>query len=219
MSNSKTNTAAVKKFRDRAIRGQFRSAIKKNINDEYIKFIKTDPDKKICESWYFIIGNHPFTKCEYTGELVGDDDEFKGGQFIGMIEAPPLNSDKLEWNFPFIPPNVTLYTPTGIFPINNSNFCISMGKFHAKDVRTGGTGYSPCINMIGFIRQIISSMMFWKDLGKGIRLMVSYHNEEEKNKICENIRTASRQSIAYNLKHHKKILDLFMKADHYKSLH
>ena len=190
-----------KDLRMKSIMGAFKRILR---NDpEHIKVVKTSQDPK-CDSWYFIIGKHPFTDCKTTGEFSGNYDEFLEGQFLGHIKANPKH--------PFEPPEVKLLTPTEVFPINDSKFCIDVGGYHKENFPAALCQFD------GFIHMIWSSLEGWDELGYGIKLKVSYKNEEQKQQIIRNIKRASEESVAYNKKHYNHILEMFRRAEHYQNL-
>ena len=92
-----------------------------------------------------------------------------------------------------------MLTPTGIFPLNNNNFCIDIGKYHKNEYPSG-------LGMDGYVKMIWSGLLGWQSLGAGINLLVGKKNT---NADLERITNASLNSQEYNKKHNAKILALF----------
>ena len=177
------------KSRTKALLGNFKRCTVKEIHP-HIKFIMNG-DK--IDEWYFLMGLLPGDK-KKTSEFKGNNDEFTKGQFIGKITATSV--------YPYGPPNVEMLTPTGVFPLNNNNFCIDIGKYH-KD------NYPATLGMDGYTKMIWSGLMGWKEIGHGINLVL---NGKKKKEQIEGIRLASENSRKYNKKYNKKILELFEEA-------
>jgi ubiquitin-protein ligase len=175
------------KSRVKALKGNFKRATIKQPHD-HIKYII--PDDSDIGVWYFMLGAKPDFD-DNEGEFAGDDDEFLGGQFIGKIMATKV--------YPYGPPNVKMLTPTGVFPLNNSNFCIDIGKYH-KD------NYPATLGMDGYVNMIWSGLIGWKSLGSGINLLTARNNNQL---TLANIRKASTDSKAYNEEHIPEVIAMF----------
>jgi ubiquitin-protein ligase len=126
-----------------------------------------------------------------SGEFLGDADEFKHGQFFGSVTATK--------SYPFSPPTAVFYTATGVFPVDNPDFCVDIGSYHKSD-------WPATYGMDGFVNMIWSGLVGWRDMGQGINLSSGRIN---KTVLVEIIRKASAESQAYNQEHNKKYLDIF----------
>ena len=171
--------------RTRALLANYRRCTMKE-HHENVRFIMTGDVAK----WYFLLGAIPGVSEGATGEFPGEVGEFIGGQYLGVITA----TDK----YPYGPPNVLLLTPTGVFPVNDADFCINIGRYHASD-------YPATLGMDGFVKTICSGLQGWRSLGKGIALK-KYASEDEQRQA---IQKYASDSQAYNHKHHEKILAMF----------
>jgi ubiquitin-protein ligase len=174
------------KSRTKALAGNYRRCTVKDVHP-HVKFVMTD---KIHE-WYFMLGIQAGS--ETKGEFSGDNDEFLGGQFIGKIIATNM--------YPYGPPDVIMLTPTGVFPLNNKDFCIDIGKYHKSN-------YPPTLGMDGYVKMIWSGLIGWRSLGYGINLLTS----RGKDNVADIIR-ASQSSIAYNERKNADVLELFKTAE------
>lgn len=177
------------KSRTKALMGNYKRCTTKDVH-EHIKFIMTEDN--VC-NWYFILGVMPDRK-DNKGQFSGNTDEFLHGQFIGKITATKV--------YPYGPPDVEMLTPTGVFPLNNRDFCIDIGKYH-KD------NYPATLGMDGYTKMIWSGLVGWRELGGGIALISGRTSQKEQ---IEMIRKASKESQTYNDKHNSAIMNLFRKA-------
>jgi ubiquitin-protein ligase len=171
------------KTRTKALIGNFKRCTFKDVHP-HIKFVMTDD----VHHWYFMMGTMIDSD---EGEFSGDGDEFLKGQFFGKITATK--------SYPFGPPDVEMLTPTGIFPLNNSNFCIDIGKYHSED-------YPASLGMDGYTKMIWSGLIGWKNIGYGFNLISC--NLSKKKRI-EIIRKASLESQEYNRKHNSQLIKMF----------
>ena len=180
------------KFRKKALKGNYRRCTVKDVHP-HIKFVMTKDD----HSWYFVMGATPCADQKNSiaddakGVFAGDDDEFLRGQYIGKIVATK--------QYPYGPPDVTMLTPNGVFPLNNNNFCIDIGKYHAND-------YPATLGIDGYVKMIWSGIIGWKTLGHGINLIAERSSKAE---AIKNIKKEAVRSVAYNKKHNAKILKMF----------
>ena len=171
--------------RTKALVGNFKRCTVKDVHP-HIKFII--PDDNV-HNWYFMMG--AMVDDDSKGQFPGNNDEFLHGQFFGKITATKM--------YPYGPPDVEMLTPTGVFPLNNSNFCIDIGKYH-KD------NYPSTLGMDGYTKMIWSGLVGWEDLGNGINLL---SGTISKHKQLDNIREASILSQSYNKKNNARIVELF----------
>jgi hypothetical protein len=185
MSRS-VSKATTTKRRNKALTGNFRRATIKRVHD-HIKFVIPDDDD--IGTWYFVLGATPGYS-DHRGEFAGDQDEFMHGQYIGKIMATSI--------YPFGPPDVEMLTPTGVFPLNNKNFCIDIGRYH-KD------NYPATLGMDGYVQMIWSGLIGWRTLGSGINLVP----RGSKKVATAVIAKAAEASVEYNKEHNAHILQLF----------
>lgn len=173
------------KSRTKALLGNYKRCTIKDIHP-HIKFIMEEGD---VHKWYFMMGTTINSDTE--GEFAGNDNEFIKGQFFGKITATKM--------YPYGPPDVEMLTPTGVFPINNNDFCIDIGKYH-KD------NYPATLGMDGYTKMIWSGLLGWEDLGYGINLV---SHKISKKKRVETISKYSLDSQEYNRKNNMKIVKMF----------
>lgn len=176
------------KSRTRALKGNFKRCTIKDVHP-HIKFVMSDSN---VHEWHFMLGIVSDSK-HNEGEFLGDDGEFKGGQFIGKITATS--------KYPYGPPDVEMLTPTNVFPLNNNDFCIDIGKYHADE-------YPATLGMDGYTKMIWGGLIGWKELGHGINLMP----RGPPDTYIEKIRATSLSSREYNKKHNAAILDMFRES-------
>jgi ubiquitin-protein ligase len=141
-------------------------------------------------------GGHPNIDIKKTNDptifyfmFKGLEGEYSTGVYLGEL--------KILDKFPFVPPRVTMRTPTGVYPLNTDNFCISIGHYHPND-------YMPGLGIDGFIRCILSGMEHWAELGNGINLLTTTSEVQ-----TANIAQLATSSIEYNNIHNRHILALF----------
>lgn len=118
---------------------QFRKA-----TSEPSEFVKYAMDEDKPWVWYAILSGFD-----------GDDDEFKGGEYIVRIEAGA--------EFPFKPPKFYFHTPNGVYDVLKE-VCISIGQYHPDQ-------YRAALGMAGFTNQLVSGMIGWRSLGGGINIV------------------------------------------------
>lgn len=139
-------------------------------NNEFIKFaLKSETETGI---WYVLLSN-----------FAGNEKEFEGGEYLCRMETSP--------DFPFSPPRFYMMTKNGVYDVDKT-VCISIGEYHAKD-------YRPTLGMAGFASQLVSGLIGWQDLGKGIALLKT--SVTEKKQLAEN-------SKEFNYKHYPYIMKL-----------
>jgi ubiquitin-protein ligase len=177
------------KIKIKSLKGHFKRCTnpKKGQVHEHIKFVMSDEDVGV---WYFVMGVM-VDASEDEGQFLGNDDEFAGGQYVGKVTATK--------NYPFAPPDVVFLTPTEIYPINSSDFCVDIGKYHKEN-------YPATLGMDGFVSMIWAGIMGWRDLGAGISLL---HYKKLKKDRVKLIRKAAKNSKKYNAKHNRAVLDMF----------
>ena len=173
------------KIRTKALLGHFKRCTVKDVHD-HIKFV---PAENRIDVWYFMMG--AMVDSDNKGQFAGDDDEFLEGQFFGKVIATNA--------YPYGPPNVEMLTPTGVFPLKNTDFCIDIGRYHKNN-------YPATIGMDGYVKMIWSGLVGWRSLGSGINLMSKGLTKIQQLK---NIRKASSNSQAYNKKYNSKLVELF----------
>jgi ubiquitin-protein ligase len=163
--------------RSRALHNHFLRTTKDN--NPYIRYVATDD----IGVWYFMLHS-----------IDGNKGEFKGGEFIGTVMATPA--------YPNGPPTAKMFTPTGVFPLNNEDFCIDIGKYHANN-------YPPSLGLDGFTGMIMAGLIGWRELGHGISLFPDSNGKGDVAVITR----AAKASRAYNAKHNADIVALFEDAE------
>lgn len=172
------------KSRTSSLFGNYRRCIQDD--HPHLKFVMSEDNVHV---WYFMMG--AMIDSDNKGEFSGDDNEFLGGQFFGKITATNI--------YPYGPPDVEMLTPTGVFPLNNNDFCIDIGKYH-KD------NYPATLGMDGYTKMIWSGLVGWRELGYGINLIPG---RTPKKQQVEIIRKASRDSQEYNRKYNPDLVEMF----------
>lgn len=120
--------------------------------NEFIKFvIKSDTET---DTWYILLSG-----------FSGNDDEFKGGEYLCRMFAPE--------KFPFEPPQFYLMTENGVYGVDKK-VCINIGEYH-KDQ------YRAALGMAGFANQLVSGMVGWRELGGGIEIHKTSVDAKKKN--------------------------------------
>jgi len=137
------------------------------------EFCKFALDPENINIWYILLSG-----------LAGENDEFKDGQYIIKLIAND--------NYPHNPPAFYFMTPNGVFEIDVS-ICISIGLYHSEN-------YRQALGMHGFANQVVSSIIGWKDLERGIGI--------QKNIKPEIIKNYTFSSVSYNKNVLKYYLDL-----------
>lgn len=110
----------------------------------------------------------------------GDQGEFIGGEYLVEIRAPE--------DFPFAPPKFTFLTPNGVYDTNKP-VCISIGEYHKEN-------YRATLQMAGFVRQLVSGIIGWQQLGQGISII--------KTTVAQK-KMFAKNSTNYNLTHYADI--------------
>jgi hypothetical protein len=169
--------------RARALRGNYKRCTIKDVHP-HINFKMSEYDPCV---WYFIMGIKVDSNNE--GEFSGDNDEFLKGQFFGKITATP--------KYPFEPPNIIWFTPTGIF--NTDDFCTDIGKYHKEN-------YPAELGMDGYTKMMWSGLIGWKDLINGINLLNGKLSQKE---LFYVIKKASHDSQEYNIKYNSTLVTMF----------
>ena len=130
--------------------------------------------------WYIIVKNLPYP--------------YISGQYLFKIEIPD--------NFPDEPPSLNALTPNGLM-ITGGKCCVSIGEFHSNDYRNnkkGHYGWIPSLGISGFILQgVVNALLSFNNKDTGVRL------KNEPDDIKEKL---AKESIEYNKKRHKDILEL-----------
>lgn len=140
------------KKRKKAILAHLKRCTQKII-PESIKFLLRD-DSDI-SNIYAVIGEI-CNDCNASKINSMEDNEFAGGQYILIITIGK--------NYPYEPPLAKFLTNNGVFPINTSDFCIDIGKYHKNR-------YPAALGFDGFTAMILAGLIGWKHLGWGINLV------------------------------------------------
>ncbi len=151
--------------------------------DPYAKYMIDADDTR---KWYVLLDG-----------IEGKDNEFLGGQYLLRMEMPA--------DFPFNPPMFYFMTPNGICK-TDTNPCISIGSYHKED-------YRPTLGVSGFVNNLVSSFIGWRELHGGINILVS---GDEKRDVAS-IKLHAAASVEYNERHHSDIVKCIHESyDHYK---
>jgi len=138
--------------------------------NDYIRYGMCETDNFI---WYILIEN-----------VDGPDGEFKGGQFLVRLEIDkkdPLGK----------PPVFYFLTPNGLYGVN-AKVCVSIGEYHADQ-------YRAVLGPAGFVMNLISGMIGYKDMGTGISILKT--TREEKRKFAAD-------SVSHNLANYAPFVNL-----------
>jgi ubiquitin-protein ligase len=123
-------------------------------------------------TWYILING-----------VAGNDNEFVGGEYLVKIFAPA--------DFPFDPPHFYFLTANGVYG-TESKVCVSIGEFHKKD-------YPAALGMSGFVTQLVSGMIGWREIGHGIQIL---------NTTIEDKKELAARSVASNAAYYANIVDM-----------
>lgn len=142
-------------------------------------------------------GSSPFIKYALTDDVTvwyvlfhgigadgGPGQEYIGGEYLMRLEIPP--------GFPTEPPNFYVLTPNGLYDILDK-VCVSVSEFHSNS-------YPPTSGITGFCEYLLSGLLTWQDMGKGIRLLETTSEEKQALAVA---------SKAYNITHYADKLALF----------
>ena len=133
-------------------------------------YIKVAMSEGDVAKWYFLIHNI--------------DEPYKGGEYLFEMTAPT--------DFPFKPPAFTCLTPNGFYDIGG-RICISVGEFHSEN-------YRATLGMMGFAEQVMAGLIDAKNMGHGIRLIVTTDNQKK---------NYAAASVEYNKTKYANIMKLF----------
>lgn len=117
--------------------------------------------------------------------------EIDGGEYIGELQTRK--------KFPFETPDVLFYTPTGVFPIHSTDYCITGGgRYHPGDYKviSGADGYT---------LTVCNALLQWPLMHKGINLTTGVDDAA----LAPIITQYSRDSKNYNRVNHPDIIALF----------
>lgn len=111
--------------------------------------------------------------------------EWKNGVFLVKLIIPD--------NFPVDPPKFMLLNENGVYAINTSAICISIGHFHKDD------GWRPVLGLAGFAREIANGMMHRQFLIEkgGLNLL---------SESAKQIASHSKSSLSYLMNKHQDIM-------------
>lgn len=161
--------SAIQQKRLKALNANFKKT--KDVRESHLDFLMDNVDMGI---WYVRIR-----------DLLGDNDEFKGGEYIVQMIAPE--------RYPFDPPQFFFFTPNDVYDIKKK-VCISIGEFHTDNYAAAQGG------MTGFARMLINGLITWKDLGSGISLLNPRYvtaSKEVKDKMLPEL-VSKKQEVARN---------------------
>jgi ubiquitin-protein ligase len=126
---------------------------------EYIKYHITEED---VNTWYALIHN-----------FSGNTDEYVGGEYLFKIMLPE--------EFPMVPPKFFCLTPNGLYGID-AVVCISIGEYHPEE-------YRPSLGVRGFIINLVSGLVGWREMTGGIKIKET--TAKEKLKLAKLSRSAN----------------------------
>lgn len=146
------------------------SMYKKTIREraEYIKYLI---DENNTDEWYIMMEG-----------MAGENNEFKHGQYLVNIKLPPA--------FPYCPPQFFFLTPNGVYEIG-VKVCVSIGEYHSNN-------YSSAQKVSGFVTNLVSGIIVWKELGGGINILKTDTARK---------RELARASAQYNQTHYADLVD------------
>lgn len=160
-------------LRTKSIIAQFVNATK--CKDDSIQFALDEDNVNI---WYIRIHN-----------IAGDEDEFKGGEYLFRIHIP--NGAGKTWISK--PPRFIALTPNGIFK-RGEKCCIHIGEYH-RGAKTASLGVGD------FAIQLLSGMVGWRELTHGINLINKETTLAQKKQMA-------KDSVEYNRKHYAGVLEM-----------
>lgn len=139
-----------------------------------------------------IMGDDPTRFVFKIDGISGDHDEFKGGQYIGLIWQDSLTD----------PPQFKIYTPNGVIECNTAAICTSISKYHPQN-------YRPELGIYGFISSMMGAIQCWETTKHGIGMLYDGNLPKQ----IANIRKFAKASKAYNTKYHADVLAAFDSDD------
>lgn len=92
-------------------------------------YVIARPSEKDILVWYFLLTGPP-------------DTPYENGQYLGQLRFPA--------NYPFGPPNIRMFTPSGRF-LPNTSLCLSMSDFHKET-------WNPAWNVSTILSGLLSFM-------------------------------------------------------------
>ena len=135
-----------------------------SIKKQYKKCISgPDPHMKflMCDDigvWYILFEN-----------ILGDEDEYKGGQYLAKFTMPD--------EFPYKPPQFQILTPNGLYDIEGK-VCVSIGEFHSNQ-------YPAVLGINGFAKNLVSGWIGWKLVSVGESIGILYTDVATKRELAE----------------------------------
>jgi ubiquitin-conjugating enzyme E2 J2 len=117
----------------------------------------------------------------------GDHGEYVGGEYLIRMEVPKT--------YPADPPHFYFMTPQGLYGVEKK-VCISIGEYHKSN-------YRAVLGIIGFCNNLVSGLIGWETLGRGIEIL--HTTKEEKMKLAS-------ASVAYNARNNAQIIEKIKNA-------
>lgn len=134
---------------------------------EHLRFYMCEDNVRI---WYVLMHN-----------FAGNEGEYLDGEYLVRIE--------LTEEFPYKPPNFYFMTRQGLYDIEKT-VCVDIGKFHAAN-------YPAALGVAGFTGQLLSGLIGWKEMTKGISILDT--TTAEKRQLAD-------MSVSANWTHHADIM-------------
>ncbi|CAL4086118.1 unnamed protein product, partial [Meganyctiphanes norvegica] len=140
----------------------------KTLKREPVPYVVTEPLEDNILEWHYVVQGP-------------EDSPYHGGYYHGKLVFPD--------NFPFKPPEIQMFTPSGRFETNTA-ICLSMSSFHPES-------WNPSWTVGTILTGLLSFMM--EDAAGAVGTVQS--SEEEKKRMA-------RQSLNYNL-NNTQFVELF----------
>merc|ERR1712168_1006923 len=81
-----------------------------HLKREPVPFVQAEPDPRNILNWHYLITGPP-------------DTPYEGGVYHGLLKFPK--------EYPFKPPSILIYTPSGRF-VPNTRLCLSISDYHPE---------------------------------------------------------------------------------------
>jgi ubiquitin-protein ligase len=129
--------------------------------------------------------------------ILGPENAFAGGEYLLKLMLVPAGG--AAQGYPYDPPDFTFLTPNGVYAPNTNTPCVSIGKYHAQEMR-GVQGYTAGLKFRGFANAIVGTFTDPTSLGGGINITTGDMNPKTWRKLAA-------ESRAYNEKHHPDLME------------
>lgn len=118
-------------------------------------------------------------------DILGEHDEFKGGEYLVRLELPA--------EYPYKPPGLSFMTPNGVFALTGA-ICISIGTYDTSEYRS-------VLGIEQFAENIVSALIGWSTLGEGYGIL--------NNITAAQISELAAQSKTFNAANYSDVMLLF----------